>query len=58
MSSLPLPLRFSPVPEIMTYFQKFVTLPEALVESEYDNQKMSEEVIPNVSLPLYMFFIN
>lgn len=42
----------------MTYFQKFVTLPEALVESEYDNQKMSEEVIPNVSLPLYMFFIN
>ena len=38
------PVRFSPVPEIRTYFQKYVSIPEALVEPEYDDQKISEAV--------------
>ena len=38
------PVRFSPVPEIKTYFQKSVSIPEALVEQEYDDPKIGEVV--------------
>ena len=38
------PIRFSPVPEIRTYFQRSVTIPEALVEPEYDDPKIREVV--------------
>ena len=37
-------VRFSPVLEIKTYFQKSVSIPEALVEPEYDDPKIGEVV--------------
>ena len=37
-------IRFSPVPKMRTYFQKSVSLPEAPVEPEYDDTKLSEIV--------------
>ena len=37
-------VQFSPVLEIRTYFQKSVSLPEARVEPEYDDPKISEVI--------------
>ena len=49
------PIRFSPVPKIKTHFKKYVSLPEALVQSEYDNIKISE--IVKKAYPLGFFYI-
>ena len=43
-SDVVVPVRFSPVPEIRTYFQKSVSIPEVLVEPEYDDPKIREVV--------------
>ena len=49
------PVRFSPVLEIRTYFQKYVSLPEALVEPEYDDPKISE--VGKKAYPSGFFYI-
>ena len=49
------PVRFSPVPEIRTYFQKSVSIPEALVKQEYDDPKITEVI--KKAYPSRFFYI-
>jgi len=49
------PVLFSPIPEIRTYFQKSVSIPEALVEPKYDDPKISEVV--KIAYPSGFYYI-
>ena len=55
-SNAVVPVRFSLVPKIRTYFQKYVSLSEALVEPEYDDSKISEVV--KKAYPSGFFYIS